>query len=133
MAMHPRTHDAYTVGWVCALPKEQTAAIAMLEERYPKFSKPSKNPNSYTPGLICGHNIVITCLPKNKIGISSAATVATHMVGVFSAVRFGLMVGISGGIPPKVRLGDVVVSVPVDQFPGVVQWNMGKAEQDGTF
>jgi nucleoside phosphorylase len=121
MAMHPRTHDAYTVGWVCALPKEQTAAIVMLEERHSKFSKLFKNPNSYTLGLICGHNIVITCLLKGKIGISSAAIVAIHMVGAFSAVRFGLMVGIGGGVPPKVRLGDVVVSVFVDYFSGVVQ------------
>jgi nucleoside phosphorylase len=36
------------------------------------------------------------------------------------------MVGIGGGIPPKVRLGDVVVSAPVDQFSGVVQWDRGK-------
>lgn len=130
---HPRTHDAYTVGWVCALPKEQTAAIAMLDERHPHLSKLPNDSNSYTLGSICGHNIVIACLPKGKIGTSSAATVATHMVGAFPAVRFGLMVGIGGGIPPKVRLGDVVVSVPVDQFPGVVQWDMGKAEQGGTF
>lgn len=43
------------------------------------------------------------------------------------------MVGIGGGIPPKVRLGDVVVSVPVDEFSGVVQWDMGKAEAGGNF
>jgi nucleoside phosphorylase len=121
MTTHPRTHDAYIVGWVCALPKEQTAAIVMLEKRHPKFSKPPKNPNSYTLGLICGYNIVIACLPKGKIGTSSAAIVATHMIGAFSAVRFGLMVGIGGGVPPKVRLENVIISVPVDQFPGVVQ------------
>jgi nucleoside phosphorylase len=133
MATNPRTHDAYTVGWVCALPKEQTAAIAMLDERHPNLSKPSNDPTSYTLGSICGHNIVIACLPKGKIGTSSAATVATYMVGAFPAVRFGLMVGIGGGVPPKVRLGDVVVSVPAGQFPGVVQWDMGKAEQGGIF
>jgi nucleoside phosphorylase len=43
------------------------------------------------------------------------------------------MVGIGGGIPPKVRLGDVVVSTPMDGFPGVVQWDFGKAEQGGSF
>jgi nucleoside phosphorylase len=43
------------------------------------------------------------------------------------------MVGIGGGIPPKVRLGDVVVSTPVGQYPGVVQWDMGKAEKGGNF
>jgi nucleoside phosphorylase len=41
------------------------------------------------------------------------------------------MVGIGGGIPPKVRLGDVVVSTPMGQFPGVVQWDLGKAKEDG--
>jgi hypothetical protein len=37
------------------------------------------------------------------------------------------MVGIGGGIPPKVRLGDVVVSTEV------VQWDFGKAKQGGNF
>lgn len=32
-----------------------------------------------------------------------------------------LMVGIGGGIPSKVKLGDVVISTPVDQYLGVVQ------------
>ncbi|KAH7110219.1 hypothetical protein B0J13DRAFT_662220 [Dactylonectria estremocensis] len=43
------------------------------------------------------------------------------------------MVGIGGGIPPKVRLGDVVVSTPIAEFPGVVQWDMGKIEQERKF
>ncbi|KAH7626201.1 nucleoside phosphorylase domain-containing protein [Sordaria sp. MPI-SDFR-AT-0083] len=45
------------------------------------------------------------------------------------------MVGISGGIPNipdhDVRLGDVVVSVPQQTYGGVVQWDLGKAEQEG--
>jgi hypothetical protein len=28
------THNDYTVGWICALPKEQTAATAMLDQRH---------------------------------------------------------------------------------------------------
>ncbi|KAH6983729.1 hypothetical protein EDB80DRAFT_245320 [Ilyonectria destructans] len=55
------------------------------------------------------------------------------MVSTFPSIRFGLMVGIGGGIPPKVRLGDVVVSAPVGQFPGVVQWDFGKAKEGGNF
>ncbi|KAF3904787.1 hypothetical protein ABW20_dc0103184 [Dactylellina cionopaga] len=43
------------------------------------------------------------------------------------------MVGIGGGVPKKVRLGDVVVSTPVGQFPGVVQWDLGKAKEGGSF
>ncbi|KAI2630970.1 ankyrin repeat protein [Hypoxylon sp. NC1633] len=134
-SLHPvsLTHNDYTVGWVCALPKEQTAALAMLDQRHPQLSKPPNDHNTYTLGSIGRHNIVIACLPKGQIGTNSAATVATRMVGTFPSIKFGLMVGIGGGIPPKVRLGDVVVSTPVGQHPGVVQWDLGKAEEGGKF
>ena len=36
-------------------------------------------------------------------------------------------------MPPKVRLGDVVVSTPGGQFPGVVQWDLGKAKEGCKF
>jgi nucleoside phosphorylase len=55
------------------------------------------------------------------------------MISTFPSIKFGLIVGIGGGIPPKVRLGDVVVSTPIGQFPGVVQWDFGKAKQSGNF
>jgi nucleoside phosphorylase len=129
----PLTHNDYTVGWVCALPKEQTAATAMLEKRHAKLPKPSQDPNAYTFGSIGKHNIVIACLPKGKTGTNSAATVAAWMTSTFPSIKFGLMVGIGGGIPPKVRLGDVVVGTPVGQFPGVVQGDMGKATRGGKF
>ncbi|EHK26130.1 uncharacterized protein TRIVIDRAFT_112497, partial [Trichoderma virens Gv29-8] len=128
-----RAHSDYTVGWICALPKEQTAAIAMLDHKHADLPKPPNDPNTYTLGSINGHNIAIACLPKGKIGTSSAATVATWMVGAFPSIKVGLMVGIGGGIPPKVRLGDVVVSTPIGQFPGVVQWDIGKANKGGQF
>lgn len=133
MLAEARTHKDYKVGWICALPKEQTAAIAMLDQRHATLSKPPGDPNTYTLGSIGAHNVVIGCLPKGKYGTVSAAVVAARMANTFPAIRFGLMVGIGGGIPPKVRLGDVVVSVPTDQYPGVVQWDMGKAEQGDVF
>ena len=43
------------------------------------------------------------------------------------------MVGIGGGIPSKVNMGDVVVSQPVADYHGVVQWDMGKVEEGGKF
>lgn len=128
-----RNHDEYTVGWVCALPKEQTAATAMLDQRHADLPKPSNDPNTYTLGSVGRHNVVVACLPKGRIGNNPAATVAAFMVSTFPSIRFGLMVGIGGGIPPKVRLGDVVVSTPVGQFPGVVQWDFGKAKEGGNF
>ena len=128
-----RTSDDYTIGWVCALPKEQTAATAMLDQRHDDLPKPPNDHNTYTLGSIGKHNIVIACLPKGKLDTSSAATVATQMVCAFPSIKIGLMVGIGSGIPPKVRLGDVVVSTPVGQLPGVVQWDFGIAKEGDNF
>ncbi|PYH42237.1 purine and uridine phosphorylase [Aspergillus saccharolyticus JOP 1030-1] len=43
------------------------------------------------------------------------------------------MVGIGAGIPGKrdIRLGDVVVGVPRENHPGVVEYDLGKYERDG--
>lgn len=124
-----RTHNDYTVAWVCALPKEQTAATTMLDEIHPELSQPPNDHNTYTLGSVHNHNVVIACLPKGRYGNNAAATVGTRMLGTFPSIKFGLMVGIGGGMPPKVRLGDVVVSTPVLHYPGLVQWDLGKAGQ----
>ncbi|TGJ80228.1 hypothetical protein E0Z10_g8546 [Xylaria hypoxylon] len=126
MATQPRPRNDYTVGWVCALPKEQTAAIAMLDQRHIDLPRLPNDYNTYALGSINNHNIVVTCLPTGKIGTVSAATVATQMVNSFPSIKFGLMVGIGGGIPVKVRLGDIVVGTPIGPYPGVVQWDLGK-------
>lgn len=127
------THQDYSVGWICALPKEQTAAIAMLDNKHPYLSKLPHDQNAYTLGCIGNHNVVIACLPKGQYATIPAAKVATWMIGTFPSIRFGLMVGIGGGIPPEVRLGDVVVSTPSAEFSGVIQWDLGKAEDHGHF
>lgn len=67
------------------------------------------------------------------MGANPAATVAASMINTFQSIRFGLMVGIGGGFPSKVSLGDVVVSQPVADYHGVVQWDMGKLERGGRF
>lgn len=133
MAPEKRSYDDYSVGWICALPKEQTAATAMLDERHPDLPKPMNDTNTYTLGSIGSHNVVIACLPKGQYGTNSAANVATLMIRAFPSVKIGLMVGIGGGVPMKVRLGDVVVSTPSGQYPGVVQWDLGKATEGGKF
>ncbi|KAI1278658.1 hypothetical protein F5Y07DRAFT_397679 [Xylaria sp. FL0933] len=105
----------------------------MLDEIHPDLQAESNDTNAYTLGSIGSHNIVIACLPSGKIGTNSAATVATQMIRSFPAIRFGLMVGIGGGIPSKVQLGDVVVSVPGGEHPGVIQWDLGKAQHGNNF
>jgi nucleoside phosphorylase len=67
------------------------------------------------------------------MGTNPAATVATSMINTFQSIKFGLMVGIGGGFPSKVNLGDVVVSQPVADYHGVVQWDIGKLEREGRF
>lgn len=124
------THRDYSVGWVCALTKELAAATVMLDERHPDLPKQPSDQNAYTLGSIGDHNIAIACLPMGDIGNNPAATVATRMTNTFPSIRFWLMVGIGGGVPPKVRLGDVVVSTPVYEYPGVVQWDIGIAQDE---
>ncbi|CAI7653171.1 unnamed protein product [Penicillium crustosum] len=133
MASKALTHTDYTVGWVCALPKEFIAAVAMLDERHDDILRQPNDHNAYTLGRIGLHNVVVACLPKGEIGTNNAATVATRMTSTFPSIKFGLMVGIGGGVPKSVRLGDVVVSTPEGKFGGVVQWDFGKAQQGGTF
>ncbi|USP77054.1 hypothetical protein yc1106_04328 [Curvularia clavata] len=123
----------YTVGWICALPVEMAAALEMLDEKHADFERDDYNDeNLYALGSIGGHNVAIVCLPAGHIGNNPAVTVAMQMRAIFKEIRFGLMVGIGGGVPSveeDVRLGDVVVSQPNETFSGVVQYDFGKATQ----
>ena len=135
MTRQLRRND-YTVGWVCALPVELAAAQEMLDEEHPDLQRdPADNDeNLYVLGSMSGHNVAIMCLPAGRIGNNPAAAVAMQMRATFKAIRFGLMVGIGGGMPSAeadVRLGDVVVSQPHGMFAGVVQYDAGKATPSG--
>jgi nucleoside phosphorylase len=122
------TEEQYTVGWICALHTELTAAIAMLDERHQRLPQDPGDDNSYILGRIGEHNVVIASLPIGEFGTNSAAHVASQMRRSFRFIRFGLMVGIGGGVPsqePNLHLGDVVVSSPKDKNGGVVQYDRG--------
>ncbi|KAF2022276.1 hypothetical protein BU24DRAFT_405156 [Aaosphaeria arxii CBS 175.79] len=128
--------EDYTVGWVCALHIELAAARAMLDEEheYAALETSDSEDNVYCFGSVAGHNVVIGCLPAGRIGTNSAATVATQMCAAFKGIRFGLMVGIGGGVPSAeadIRLGDVVVSQPEWRFGGVVQYDFGRRTPSG--
>ncbi|THZ28560.1 ankyrin repeat protein [Aureobasidium pullulans] len=125
------THDDYTVAWICPLEIEQIAALEMLDTEHPKLSQSANDHNVYTLGSVKGHNVVVAGLPT--AGNCSAATVVAQMRNTFPHLRFGLLVGIGGGVPTKtdaglIRLGHVVVSKPVGQHSGAVQYDHGKAE-----
>jgi nucleoside phosphorylase len=128
--------EDYTVGWVCALPVELAAAKAMFDEKHKDASRDAgdNDQNVYCMGSVAGHNVVVGCLPAGHIGTNSAAAVATQMQAAFKGIRFGLMVGIGGGVPTAkadIRLGDVVVSQPQRSFGGVVQYDFGRTTPNG--
>ncbi|KAH0556700.1 hypothetical protein GP486_005513 [Trichoglossum hirsutum] len=126
----------YTVGWICALSTELTAALAMLDEIHPSLPRSSSDTNTYVLGRIGAHNIVIACLPQGRAGISAVAITANLMKHKFSSIQFTLMVGIGGGVPSAmhdIRLGDVVVSTPGPQSGGVVQYDFGKTIAESRF
>ncbi|KAM0794142.1 nucleoside phosphorylase domain-containing protein [Usnea florida] len=128
----------FTVGWICALPLELTAAQGMLDERYEDSDlvRSPRDTNQYTLGQIAGHQIAVTCLVS--AGNNHAGSAAIHMQYTFENLRFILMVGIGGGIPNSstgndVRLGDVVVSRPSGTSSGVIQYDNGKLLQGKDF
>ncbi|TGJ68452.1 hypothetical protein EYR41_007503 [Orbilia oligospora] len=124
--------EDYTVGWICPLLVERIAAMAMFDEEHePPGPQPSADHNVYYLGNIKSHNVVIAGL--HKAGNSSAATAVAQMMITFPNLKFGLLVGIGGGVPVKtdngrIRLGDVVVSKPTGEHSGAVQYDHGKAE-----
>ncbi|KAB8253480.1 purine and uridine phosphorylase [Aspergillus pseudonomiae] len=130
------TRDNYTVAWICALPLEMAAAKAMLDEVHPPLPQPETDHNVYTLGRVSNHNVVVACLPGGVYGTISAAAVASHMISTFRSIRFGLMVGIGGGVPSQsvdIRLGDVVISKPTATSSGVIQYDYGKTLRGGRF
>lgn len=127
------THHDYTVAWICPLEVELIAALEMLDDdSHPKLPQAPTDHNIYHLGSIGGHNIVIAGLWQ--AGNPVAATVVAQLRMTFPNIRFGLLVGIGGGVPVKteegmIRLGDVVVSKPADQFSGAIQYDRGKAKE----
>jgi nucleoside phosphorylase len=110
------------------------AAKAMLDETYDRLAQPRSDHNTYTLGRLYGHDIVIALLPIGVCGVTSATRALAEMMSTFPSLRFGLMVGVGGGVPSikaDIRLGDVVVSKPTDYGSGVIPYDYGKILHDG--
>ncbi|KAK8009195.1 kinesin light chain [Apiospora marii] len=88
----------FTVGWVCALPVELAAAAEMMDEEFASLPSLPTDSNLYSFGRIGVHNVVAACLPAGQMGTNSAATVASQMQQSFPSLRFGVLVGIGGGV-----------------------------------
>ncbi|KAL4998879.1 hypothetical protein BDV10DRAFT_194000 [Aspergillus recurvatus] len=115
--------NQYTVGWICALETEYIAARAFLDKKHsrPESLAPNDD-NHYTLGEIGVRNI-ISCWS------------GWDMIHTFPNIRFGLMVGIGGGVPARhdIHLGDVVVSSSRNGRGGLLQYDLGKELQGQDF
>ncbi|KAG4255304.1 hypothetical protein FPRO04_03837 [Fusarium proliferatum] len=141
MAPQLGSPELYTIAWIAALPIERAAATALLDvdeihDEPEGFIQHEIDNNSYSWGRIGEHNIVIASLQAGVYGTISAATTASDLICSLPHIRFGLLVGIGGGIAKPdedqdIRLGDVVVSQPTGTTGGVVQYDFGKAKADG--
>lgn len=131
MAPKRLTAQQYTIGWISPLEVEQTAALLMVDEEHECLPQPATDPTVYHLGSIGSHNVVIAGLPST--GNATATSVVTHMRRTFPNLRFGVLVGIGGGVPVQtdagtIRLGDLVVSKPSGPHSGAVQYDHGKAQ-----
>jgi nucleoside phosphorylase len=107
----------------------------MLDEEHPRLKRKDHDVNDYTLGRIRVHNVAIACLPVGLLGNGPAAIVVEDMGRSFP-IKFGLMVGIGGGVWSKkadICLRDVVVSQPEGTHGSVVQWDFRKIEKEGVF
>ncbi|KAI9771530.1 MAG: hypothetical protein M1840_002150 [Geoglossum simile] len=125
-----------TVAIFCALSYESVAVKYSLDEEfecYPKTIGPRKYVYSF--GRIGYHKVVIA--RPHQMGTVKAAQCAATVSQQFPNVRFALMLGIGAGIPslPKcdIRLGDIAVSIPRNNHPGILEYDFGKYEPYGTF
>ncbi|KAK6538431.1 hypothetical protein TWF694_010016 [Orbilia ellipsospora] len=121
------TSDSYTVAIICPMGVELAPVVAMLDN--PHRDLPFDSPRyKYRFGSIGKHNVVVAVLPDT--GNNKAAALAIQLQNDFKCLKYGLLVGIGGGIPHvktlDIRLGDVVVSKPTGSFGGVVQFDKGK-------
>ncbi|KAL6895735.1 hypothetical protein HDV57DRAFT_506980 [Trichoderma longibrachiatum] len=107
----------------------------MLDNRHPgRF--PSKRGNDYIfhAGDACGHNIIIATLPAGDLyGTGSAAALANQVKNFFPNLWFGLLVGVAAGLPNlsrcpalDIRLGDVLVGLPIGDNAGLIPYDLGK-------
>ncbi|KAL7953740.1 nucleoside phosphorylase domain-containing protein [Trichoderma compactum] len=130
------------VGWAAVLRSELNASRALLDEEHEPLQPADNDDNIYLLGRMGEHNVVITFPGSGTYGTNAAAQMVTNMLRTFPSIRFGLLVGIGGGAPrppdledasKDIRLGDVVVGSPKGNHGGVLQYDMGKWNNDQEF
>lgn len=118
----PSSRDGFEIAIICALPIERNAVEALLDEEYEadgfSYRKAVGDSNAYTTGRLGNQHVVLVYMPG--MGMTSAAGVAAHIRSSFKGIKFGVVVGICGGVPKtidgaEILLGDVIISTSVIQ------------------
>ncbi|TPR09811.1 plasma-membrane proton-efflux P-type ATPase [Aspergillus niger] len=100
----------YTIAYITALPKEQTAVLATLDTiHHQHIPTPASDKNTYTLGSISPHNIVLICLPT--MGTTAAASAVTSLLHMFPSIRVVVQNGGGVGRRSEVGVGPAVKSV----------------------
>ncbi|EXA29857.1 hypothetical protein FOVG_18692 [Fusarium oxysporum f. sp. pisi HDV247] len=129
----PRPNDrrGFEIAIICALPLEADAVEALFDHHWDDedtpLDKEPGDPNAYSTGVICRHNVVLSYMPG--MGIANAAAVASNCGKSFTGIKLALVVGVCGVVPFKLNkdemvLGDVIVS------DGIVQYDFGRQLPD---
>ncbi|TWU75125.1 hypothetical protein ED733_002451 [Metarhizium rileyi] len=135
----PKPED-YRVAIIAPLEIESIAAIQLLDEKHEgRFPVTRGSGYVYTLGEMCGHNVIIATLPAgHEYGVGSAAALASQILSNFPDLWFGLLVGVAAGMPnlqcddPRdIRLGDVLVALPMGENPGLINLDLGKWNSNG--
>ncbi|KAL5089600.1 hypothetical protein Trisim1_005293 [Trichoderma cf. simile WF8] len=125
----------YTVAWIAPLEIEARAALHLLDKRHRgRFPLTPGDDYIFQAGDACGHNIIIATFPAGEVyGTRSATALATQVKKFFPNLWFGLLVGIAAGLPNisrnpplDIRLGDVLVGLPVGDNAGLIDYDLGK-------
>ncbi|TLD14370.1 uncharacterized protein PgNI_02693 [Pyricularia grisea] len=93
----------------------------MMDEEFADLPCNPTDFNIYFFGRIGNHNVVAAYLPAGQMGTNQVVVIASHMNASFPSLRFGVLVGIGGGVPNldadiDIRLGDVVISQAADYY-----------------
>ncbi|KAF5547026.1 hypothetical protein FNAPI_8638 [Fusarium napiforme] len=128
----PGSRDQFQVALICALPLEANSVLSLFDHHWdegndsPCIGKARGDPNSYSIGIMSGHNVVLAHPPG--IGTIAAGTIAAFCKLSFPRIRLALVVGICGGAPVNngipIYLGDVIIST------GIVPYDFGRRFPD---
>lgn len=130
------SYDDVSIAILTALPTE-FAAVKMLLEN-PKVCRLKKlNTNEAGNRYYCGtikslenpekkHRLILVLLPK--MGNDFSSIISTKLQENIPSIKDIIICGIAGGVPQRVRLGDVVVSTE-----GIVEYDYGRNRDFGEF